>query len=119
MEPPKHTHPKNLWEHIRTGLYRAHKRRPTSFYLLLLVPLVLYLGAVMGQYLDRPLWFATILGLLFLFFGIIVLHAIRDVFHITRKNLREHRDSYTDTLGDTDFIHELAERIKKEKEQEK
>lgn len=86
--------------------------RPVSFYLFLAIPLVLLLGLQMTMSMDNPKRFALVLSLMFLFFGIVLLRAVMDVFDIARRNVRGKRDAFRDTLGDEKFARKLGERTR-------
>lgn len=86
--------------------------RPISFYLLLAIPIVMLLGLQMITSFDNPRRFALVLSLMFLFFGILVLRAIMDLFEIARRRLREERNSFRDTLGEKTFTDALHSRIR-------
>ncbi len=106
-----------FWGHFRRALREANRRRPRSFYFLLAVPLVLLGGVHMIQYRDQPLRFALILALLFVFFGVILIQAIIDLFEISRRHYVERKQSFVETLGEQDFIHELGKRVKDKTDQ--
>lgn len=122
-EPPKHApdrhspalHSPTLREHFVAGLKAAHRRRPTSFYLLLLTPVVLLLGARMAQYRDQPWHFAGMLTLLFLFCGAVLFLAVLDIFDIGRRHLREHHAAFRETLGEEAFYKELSDRAQRQR----
>lgn len=105
------TYARTLRDHFRDGMRAARRRRPTSFYLLLITPVVLLLGLRMAQYRDEPLYFAGILTLLFLFCGVVLLLAVFDIFEISRRSLREHHNAFRETLGEEDFYRDLAIRV--------
>jgi hypothetical protein len=111
--PEKNTAPRTLWMYFRAGLAEAHRRRPVSFYMLLSVPVVLVLGARLFEYRQEPQRFLAALTLLLLFFLVISAQAVRDFFAITRRHLRERHAAYLETLGDSSFINELGQRVKK------
>ncbi len=106
-----------LWGHIRKSLREANRRRPRSFYFLLAAPIVLLGGVHMVQYRDQPLRFALILALLFVFFGVILIQAIMDLFEISRRHYAERKQSFVETLGEQDFIQELGKRVKDKTDQ--
>ncbi len=101
---------KTLREHFIDGLKAAQKRRPTSFYMLLITPVVLLLGVKMAQYRDEPWQFAGMLTLLFLFCGAVLLLAVIDIFEISRRHFREHRNAFRETLADENLYKKLANR---------
>ncbi len=112
--PPRERHLRTAWDYLREGFVRAHKRRPMSFYLLLAMPFALMFAVGL---LDRTdiRQFAIGLCLLFLFFGIVMIRAVSDIFDITRELLRARRASFRDTLGEPDFAAALGERVKQAK----
>lgn len=95
----KRKHPRSLGEIFLTVLNRRRKGLPTSFYLLIAIPVVLVLGARMGYLQDDPRKFFLILSLMFLFFGVIFFRAILDMFDLIRKNVLGTRDIYKDTFS--------------------
>ncbi len=99
--------------HVRRALREAHAWRPTSFYMLLATPLVLLLArGLVGQRDDIfQLWLGF--SLLLFFFGVVAVVALVDVIEITRRNLREHRATFMETLGDEDFTTTLGQRVRK------
>lgn len=112
------SHSKTLREHLRDGVIAAHRRRPLSFYLLLLIPIVLLLGLQMAQFRDQPWRFANVLTLLFLFCGAVLFLAVIDLFAIARRQIREHREAFRETLGDETFFRELGSRVEQRLDQQ-
>ncbi|HDP33680.1 MAG TPA: hypothetical protein ENN29_01070 [Candidatus Hydrogenedentes bacterium] len=113
-ESQKHiTRSKTLWEYIIKGFIEAHKRRPLSFYLLLLIPVVLLLGAHIADYRDAPLRFVTLFALMLLFFWLIIVWALNDLFTLYRKHRSERRAVYLDTIGNPDFAATLGKEVRK------
>jgi hypothetical protein len=98
--------------YLREGIAAAHRRRPISFYLLLTMPFALIFAAGL---LDRSdiKQFALGLCLLFVFFGLVMMRAVADVFDITRSHIRAQRATFRATLGDADFTATLSEQAKK------
>lgn len=96
-------------------LIDSQPRRPLSFYLLLATPFVLLLSMHAFISKEEPLRIAFGLSMLFVFFGILLLRAIMDVFEIGRYHLRESGRAYRETLGNEEFTHELGERVDKAK----
>lgn len=90
-------------------------RRPVSYFLLLAIPVVLMLGLQLAVQRDDPRRFVLVLSLMFAFFGIVLIHAVLDMFSIARRRLREERDAYRATLGETDFARELGRRVNDQK----
>ena len=104
--------PRTLREYILYGLIEAHKRRPLSFYLLLLIPMVLLLGVHIADYQGTPQRFITILVLLLVFFGLITVRAFNDLFALYRKHRQERRTAYLDTIGNRDFVETLGKQVR-------
>ncbi len=98
----------SLRRQFMEALKRAHRRRPASFYMLVVTPVVLFLAVDLLAHRDEPRRFAAGLILLVIFFGVVLVRAVMDIFEIGRKHLQEQRDSYRDTLGDHDFISTLT-----------
>ncbi|HNR29847.1 MAG TPA: hypothetical protein PKI11_03060, partial [Candidatus Hydrogenedentes bacterium] len=65
--------------------------------------------------LDNPRRFALVLSLLFLFFGVLLVRAVMDLFEIARRRLRDERDSFRETLGEKSFTDALSRRIRERK----
>jgi len=108
----KTTYVRTVWDYLRQGFIEAHKRRPLSFYLLLLVPLVLLLGVHIADYRDSPLRFATMLGLMFVFFLLITIRAFNDLFGMIRRHRAEKRNLYLETIGDKAFVESLGAKVR-------
>lgn len=79
----------------------AHRRRPASFYLLLLIPIVLLLGAHVFTKHVSLLYFSGIFLLMLIFFWIVMMWAVRDLFIIYKQKLQEEASVYKETLGTT------------------
>lgn len=109
----KPTYARTFWDYFRQGFIEAHRRRPLSFYLLLLIPVVLLLGLHIVDYRDAPLRFATILGLMFIFFWLILKHAFNDLFMIYRKHRSEKRALYMETIGSKEFAETLGGQVRR------
>lgn len=118
MEDDAHNLPprKTFWMHLREGLKRANARRPLSFYLLIAIPVALALGAPVLRASDTPKRFALYLGLLFLFLLAVLICAVADFFDIARKHLSESRGVFRSTLGETEFVNRLGERVNAERD---
>lgn len=99
-----------LREHFWQGFKQAHKRRPISFYMLVLMPVVLLLGLQMAELRDQPLRFVGVLTMLFVFCGVVLCLAVADIFRGIRIQVREQRAAFRDTLGDEEFFKELSAR---------
>jgi len=106
-----------LREHIVGALRRAHQWRPSSFYLLLVTPLVMLLGAQMMEYREEPKRFVFVFALMLLFFGIVFLRALMDILEILRRRHAEDRKGYIETIGETEFVSELGNRVEKAQEE--
>ena len=107
---------KTLWMYFREGLQRANARRPVSFYLLLAIPVALVLGAQVLSASDTPRRFALYLGLLFLFLLAVLVCAVADFFDIARRHLSESHGVFRTTLGESEFVSRLGERVDAERE---
>ncbi len=108
---------RTLLQYVRDGLKRAHQNRPVSFYLLLMIPVALLLGARMGDVKDDPRRFTMYLGLLFLFMGIVLVRAVMDFFDLSRRHFRERHLLFGKTLDDEAFL-ETIRRKRMEKDEE-
>jgi hypothetical protein len=101
----------------RAFLAALRERRawlPVSFYMLLAIPVVLLLGLPLFRN-ATPARFAMALSILFIFFGIVLIRAIMDIFEITRRHYREHRAAYAETVGDAGFVADLGARVRRER----
>lgn len=105
-------HAPTLWEHLRAGLIEAHRRRPLSFYFLLLIPVVLLLGAHIFQAPVSPKRFTLMLSLMLAFLWLISALAVSDFFALCRKHRAERRAAYLETIGDPDFAERLGRRVR-------
>jgi len=97
--------------YIREGLQRAQRRRPVSFYLLLAIPFALLTGFTLLQSRENPMLFATAVGLLICFFGIVMLRAVSDMFDITREHLRGRRE--VRGIVEPEFARTLGDRVRR------
>ena len=109
----KEEHPITLWWYFRQAFREANRRRPTSFYLALSMPVVLLLGVQLFKQQDDPMLFAFGLSLFFVFFGILTQRAIMDIGEITRQHLLEQRRVYQETIGSREFTEALGENVKR------
>ena len=118
MEDQGHKLPpqKTLWMYFREGFRRANASRPVSFYLLLAIPVTLILGAQVLRSSETPTRFAFYLGLLFLFLLAILVCAVADFFDITRRHFSDARKVFRTTLGETEFLKQLGERVDAERD---
>ena len=84
--------------------------RPTSFYLLLAMPLVLLLGLHTLLNPGAPARVALGLCCLLVFFFVALCRALVDLLEILRSHLTESRLTYQETLGETSFVRALGAR---------
>lgn len=105
--------PRGLWAHFKEAFIQAHRRRPLSFYLLLLIPVVLLLGAHMGAYRDAPRRLALLLSLMLVFFWVISAWALDDFIRLYRKHRADKHAVWLETIGDRDFAQELGDRVRR------
>jgi len=105
-----------LWEHVKAEFIAAHRRRPPSFYFLVLIPVVLLLGARIFQAPVSPHRFTMTLTLLLIFFWVVGAWAVNDFFMIWRKHRTEKRAAYMETLGNPEFMEQLGRCVKKQQE---
>ena len=110
--PPR----KTLWTYFREGLRKANANRPVSFYLLLSIPVVLLLGTQIANYREAPKQATLCLGLLFVFFMVILWRALVDFIEIARRHFSDNEKVFRTTLGDSEFITRLGERVEAERE---
>lgn len=94
-------------EYLCQGLSAAHKRRPASFYTLLSIPVVLLLGIKMAEPGLPASRFAFTLAMLFIFLGVVIFRAVKDMAEIGRQHLREHHATFRTTLGEPSFLEAL------------
>ena|GEM_PF-2191223 len=103
---------RSFWERFKAGFIEAHRRRPPSFYLLLLIPLVLVLGAHIFQAPISPRRFTLMLSLMLVLLWLISAWAVSDFFSLWRKHRAEQRSAYLETIGDPDFAERLGSRVR-------
>jgi hypothetical protein len=89
----------------------AHKRRPVSFYLMFAILVVLLLGGQVVYVREDPRRFALFLVLNFVAFFAILMRALLDFIEIARNHFRASEDLYRETLGESEFTHELGRRV--------
>jgi len=94
--------PKTLGTHFRKAFREAHAWRPTSFYLLWAIPVVLVLAAPVFYVRDDPKRFALHLALVFIFLFVITWRAIMDCVEIVRRHHAEHQAAFRKALGEED-----------------
>ena len=102
----------SLWERLKAGFIEAHRRRPLSFYLLLLIPLVLALGAHIFRTPLSAKHFTLMFSLLLAFLWLISAWAVSDFFALWRRHRAEQRAAYLETIGDPDFAARLGSRVR-------
>lgn len=110
---------RSMGEYLWQGFIDAHHRRPLSFYLLLLIPVVLLLGAHLVEYQGSLFRFTTIFILMLLFFWILIVRAFNDLFGLYRKHRFEKRAVYLDTIGNRDFVESLGKQVHQNKSKTK
>ena len=103
--------PHSLWGYIARASRRISKARPASFYLLLVVLLVMVLGVRIVYSRQDPSKFALYLSLFFVFFFAVLVRAIVDFFEILKCHFRERERLFGITLGDGEFAEELGRRV--------
>ncbi len=106
-------HSPTLWEHLKAGFIAAHRRRPLSFYLLLLIPVVLLLGAHIFHGPVSPRHFTLMLTLILVFLWLVSAWAVNDFFMLWRKHRAEAQEVYRETIGNQDFMDQLGRQVKK------
>ena len=104
---------RTLWEYLVKGFVESHKRRPLSFYLLLLIPIVLLLGVHIADYRDSPRRFAGVLTLMLVFFWLVIARALNDLFTLYREHRTHKRSVYMDTIGNPDFAQHLGNQVRR------
>lgn len=108
MDDNQHPKPiRTLRQHFRDGLVTAQRRRPASFYMLLTIPVVLLLALNLIRSVDDPRRLAFGLSLLFIYLGVVLIRAVRDVLALTREHVAGQRRNYKETLGDESFLEVL------------
>lgn len=100
-----------LGRHFSRAFRRSNAARPTSFYLLLAIIVVMILGTQLVYFRNDPQEFALYLSLMFVFFFVVAFRATLDFFDITRSHLREQQALYRNTLGEQEFTSELGRRV--------
>lgn len=110
-QDPNNPERKSLMQHVRAANRKSRTRRPASFYLMFAVLAVVLLGGQFVYVKDDPRRFAFFLTLNFVFFFVVMYRAVVDAAEIFRRNMRDRRDLYKDTLGDEVFVSELGRRV--------
>lgn len=101
-----------LWERLLKGGVAAQRRRPASFYLLLLIPLVLLLGAHLFHSPVSPRYFIVMFSLMLVFLWLVCALAVSDFMSLFRRHRAEKRAAYRETLGDPAFMEQLGCRVR-------
>ena len=102
----------SFWERLRAGFIEAHHRRPPSFYLLLLIPLMLVLGAHIFHAPLSPKHFTLMFSLMLVFLWLVSAWAVSDFFSLWRRHRADQRAAYLETIGDPDFAAQLGCRVR-------
>lgn len=105
-----------LWMHVCNANRRISEFRPTSFYLLIAIIVVLLLGLQIAEYRENPARSTFVLGLLFLFFFAVMVFAVLEAGQIVRRSLREKRELWQSTLGEEAFLTELSKRVREHRD---
>jgi len=95
---------RTLRQHFWSGLVTAQRRRPASFYMLLTIPIVLILAVGLLEASDNPKRFVFGLSVLFVFLGIVLIRACRDIVALTREHFTGQRRNFRETLGNEEFL---------------
>ena len=102
---------KTLGGHLAAAVKRIHRRRPVSFYLLLLMVAAVCMGGPLIWSRNNPRNFALSLSLSFVFFLVILFRAIVDFFELGKQFLSEREQLFKDTLGESKFVEQLSQRV--------
>lgn len=113
----KDTSPRTLRGHFARAFIEAHKRRPISFYLIFAILAVVLLGGQVVYVREDPRRFALFLTLNFVAFFVIMMRALFDFMEIMRDHFRASEDLYRETLGESNFTHELGRRVSENRDQ--
>lgn len=105
-----------LSAHIGKGWRKLADHRPTSFYLLLAIIVVLLLGLQIAEYRDNPKQSVFVLICLFIFFFAVMAFAVLEAGQIIRRHLRDRRELWQTTLGEEDFLSELGRRVRQRRD---
>ncbi|NUM55751.1 MAG: hypothetical protein HUU46_19085 [Candidatus Hydrogenedentes bacterium] len=107
---------KTLGMHVRKGWQTIAEYRPTSFYLLLAIIVVLLLGLQIAEYRENPKQSVFVLICLFIFFFAVMVFAILEAGQIIRRHLRDKRELWQSTLGEEEFLTELGKRVRQHRD---
>ncbi len=98
---------RTLRQHLWNGMVSVQRRRPASFYMLLAIPVVLMLALNFLQSSEDPKRFVFGLSLLFIFLGVVLIRACRDIFSLAREHWTSQRRNFRETLGNEEFLEVL------------
>jgi len=106
MERPRDpdSGPKTLGWHLRRAWRERNSWRPTSFYLLMAIPVVLILAVPAFSLRENPRSLALTLALLFAFLFLIIWLAVVDVVEISRRHSRERAKAFRKALGEDEAV---------------
>ena len=107
---------KTLRMHVRKAWADVSKYRPTSFYLLLAIIVVLLLGLQIAGYREDPKRSVFVLCCLFVFFFAVMVFAILEAGQILRRHLKDKRQLWQSTLGEEEFLAELGKRVRERRD---
>lgn len=107
---------KTLGMHVRKAWRTISEARPTSFYLLLAIVIVLLLGLQIAEYRENPKHSVFVLVCLFVFFFAVMVFAVLEAGQIVRRHLRERRELWQTTLGEEEFLSELSKRVRQHRD---
>ena len=116
-QPKKPDRPRTLWDNFCRVWRGPSSRRPSSFYLLIAIFIVALLGVQVVRVRDNPRQFALFLGLLFLFFFVVIFRAILDCFEIWRGHFRECERAFRETVGEETFVKKLGENVRENRKE--
>ena len=106
----------SLGMHVRNAWRNISEHRPTSFYLLLAIIVVLLLGLQIAEYRENPKQSVFVLCCLFVFFFAVMVFAVLEAGQIIRRNLKEKREIWQTTLGEEEFLTELGKRVRQHRD---
>lgn len=107
---------KSLGERIVSGMRGSAKNRPVSFYLLLAMIVMLFLGGRILEVMDDPKQFVLFLSLYFVFFFVLMYRAILDAFDIARDHFRKKEELFRETFAGDGFADRLGRSVAKNSE---
>lgn len=107
---------KSLGERLWSGMRSSAKSRPVSFYLLLAMIVMLFLGARIVQVMDDPKQLVLYLSLYFFFFFVLIFRAILDAFDIARDHFRKKEGLFRETFAADGFADRLGSSVARNNE---